>query len=92
MATSETKAAFAQHIIDYYEITLIGPTALGELMGMHRVNAGMTLQILGWQRLLPSYHTPGGSLWEKQGAEKEFRYQGAALKMFRRWLRRNEQA
>jgi len=89
MVNSQTYAAFTQLVLQHYEITLIGPKALGELTGRCAVGAGVTLGILGWERVLPNTHY-GGALWEKKGSEKDLLI-GAATKMFRRWKRRNEE-
>jgi len=89
MPNPETNAAFSQLVLQYYDISLISPKALGELTGRTPEGSGKSLRLLGWDQIR-SATEKGGSLWERNGHQNclEMRY---AKKMFQRWLRRNEQ-
>ena len=86
--TSEALSCFAQKVLNYLDVNIIAPTALGDLVGITCRQAGNVLRELGWER----EHAADGNMyvWHRNGSNKDINV-GAGTLMFRRWLRRNEQ-
>ena len=87
--TGEGTICMAQHVLDYYDITMISADGLSELLNMKRMRAAYILSQLGWERI--PYVQPL-FLWQRNGARKIFDSggTGSGTRLFNIWKRRND--
>jgi hypothetical protein len=87
--TGEGTICMAQHVLDFYDITMVSAHGLAELLSMKTNRAAYILSQLGWERIVFK-----GALyiWKRNGTTKIFDVggSGSGKRLFNVWKRRND--